>query len=106
MTFSNTVLWGNKLKFWNTIPIFWRNSLKFIFLCVNSFPSKITFPFDGVSNKFIHLNNVLLPLPDGPIIATTSPLLISKFISLSTSFLLNDLFKFWTLITGFHSPFD
>ena len=56
---------------------------------VKSLPSNITCPFVGVSNKFIHLNNVLFPLPDGPMIATTSPLLISKLISFNTSLLPN-----------------
>lgn len=46
------------------------------------------------------------PEPDGPMMATTSPALISVDIPFSTSFSPKDLCKLSILITASHSPFN
>ena len=53
--------------------------------------SNVIIPVVGVSKPFIHLSNVLLPEPDGPIITTTSPSLTFNDISLRTEVFSNDL---------------
>src|SRR5699024_12146282 len=63
-------------------------------------------PLEGVSRRFIQRKSVLLPLPEGPIIATTSPLSTVRFIPFKTSFFPKDLYKFLILITNFQSPFE
>ena len=75
--FFKTVMCGNKLKCWKTIPIFCLCKLIFTFLSIRFTPSKIIFPSVGCSKRFKVLRRVDLPLPDGPIITTTSPFLIS-----------------------------
>ena len=40
VTLSSTVMLGNTLKFWNTMPMLWRNLLVFSFLSVMSWPLK------------------------------------------------------------------
>ena len=77
-----------------------------VFLSNKFFPSNSTLPPVGVSNKFRQRKKVLLPLPEGPIITTTSPASISKSIPLSTSFFPNVFCKFLMLITSTHSPFS
>ena len=73
-TLFTTVVLVTKLKDWNTIPILRLNFLK-------SFPAKsfISCPFTVNDPSLmscillIVLNNVDLPAPDKPIIATNSP---------------------------------
>ena len=71
--FSRIVLCGNRLKCWNTMPIFCRCISMFVSLLVISVPSKKMLPLDGTSNKFRERKNVDFPDPDGPTITTTSP---------------------------------
>ena len=82
--FSKIVLCGNKLKCWNTIPIFWRCLLISHFGSVMSFPSNKIVPLVGRSNRFRERRNVDLPEPDGPTITTTSPFEIVVLILSST----------------------
>ena len=81
--FSMTVLCGNRLNCWNTMPIFWRTVLISTLLpssprfLVMSMPSNTTTPSVGSSSRLSERKNVLLPPPDGPMTTTTSPLWIS-----------------------------
>ena len=50
-------------------------------------PSKSMIPLSLVSKPVMHLSNVDLPEPDGPIIHKTSPLSTLREISFNTSFL-------------------
>ena len=75
--FSSTVLLGNRLKCWNTMPIFCRWRGRSTFLPVMSTPSNRMEPEVGVSSRFRLRRNVLLPPPEGPITAMTSPLYTS-----------------------------
>ena len=95
---SKTVIWGNRLKFWNTIPIFCLTSSILTFLSVIFLSSNNIWPSVGSSSKFIHLKTVLLPDPLGPTITTISPLSICKSIPLSTCKFPNDLFKLFIFI--------
>ena len=71
--FSSTVLLLNKLKCWNTIPIFCRWTLMSTFISVRSTPWNRMLPEVGSSMQFRQRKNVLLPEPDGPITTTFSP---------------------------------
>ena len=80
---SIMVMWGKRLKCWNTMPIFWRCSSMFtftilpsaffIFFLVMSTPSKRMEPPVGSSSRFRLRRNVDLPEPEGPMTTTTSP---------------------------------
>ena len=85
--FSLTVILGKRLNCWKTIPIFSRILKMSLFLSVISTPSKEITPFVGFSSKFIERRKVDFPDPEGPMITTTSPFLISRSIPLRTSFL-------------------
>ena len=76
--FCSTVLWGNRLKCWNTMPIFWRCRSIFTALPARSAPSKKMAPEVGCSSRFRLRSSVDLPEPEGPMIATTSPLRMSR----------------------------
>ena len=58
---------------------------------VMSTPLMCIFPEVGTSSKFIHRKKVDLPEPEGPIIATTSPFIISVEIPCKTLRFPNDL---------------
>ena len=63
----------NRLKFWNTIPI-WVRTLSISTLgSVMSWPSNQIAPLLGVSKRFRHLKKVLFPEPEGPTITIFSP---------------------------------
>ena len=91
VTFSSSVLCGNKLKDWNTMPTFFR---KLCALFKNRFLIMIrdtqlyaiycNFPSSRISKQFKQRNNVDLPQPDCPIIDTKSPLSISNDMLLRT----------------------
>ena len=51
---------------------------------MTDFPKILIFPFDGISNSEIKCKNVDLPDPDGPIMATTFPVSILRFILFKT----------------------
>ena len=102
-TFFKTFMCGNKLNCWNTSPKcsrFFRRSLYFSFLSLapskRVSPSTMICPSSAVSKKFKHRRSVVFPLPEEPIITTTSPLSISKFMPFSTSCAPNDFFRFLT----------
>ena len=109
--FPRTVLWGKRLKCWNTMPIFSRSLLMSVCLSVTSSPSTIIVPSVAVSSWFRHRRNVDLPLPEGPRSTTTSPSSISMLISFSTSSFPKLFFKFFTCTFAFlsstvHPPLD
>ena len=58
----------------------------------------IVAPNEAFSSLFKHLKNVDFPVPDGPIMEITSPLLTSREISLMTERLPNDFLRFFTWI--------
>src|SRR3954452_14553033 len=49
------------------------------------FSPKVNFPDSGVSSKFKHRKNVVLPEPEGPIITAVLPFSMDKLIPLRTS---------------------
>ena len=81
--FCSTVLWGKRLKCWNTMPIFCRWRLMSTDLSARSTPSKMICPAVGSSSRFSDRSSVDLPEPEGPIMATTSPWLMSRLQSFS-----------------------
>ena len=72
--FSYTVLFSINAKFWNKYPIFdFKSKVAFFENGLIPFsPNKMISPESGLSNKPIIFNNVDLPHPDFPIIATNS----------------------------------
>ena len=62
--FSSTVLLGNRLKCWNTMPIFCRCRGRSTFFPVMSTPLNRMEPEVGVSSRFRLRRNVLLPHRD------------------------------------------
>ena len=107
MRFSKTVIWGNRLNCWNTMPIL-QAMRRTSFLLTYSVPvavsvhsaspSMITLPLSMVSSLFRQRSSVLLPPPEGPMTATTSPSLTSKSMPFKTSNLLNFFQIFCALI--------
>src|SRR5690606_13928710 len=63
-------------------------------------------PLVGTSNKFKQRKKVDLPEPEGPIIATTSPLCTEVEIPLSTCCFPYDFVSCCTLITATKSPLE
>ena len=76
------------------MPISLR-TLFFVFSSADtiSMSLKTIFPSVGCSRRFMHLRNVDLPPPDGPIITTTSPFLIVVVSPFRTSSFPNDFFR-------------
>ena len=81
---SSTVMCGNRLNPWNTMPSFSRISSISTSESLIFFPSRKTSPPLGSSNRFRQRRNVLLPEPEGPITQTTSRSLIVSLIPLRT----------------------
>ena len=113
--FSSTVMFGNTLKCWNTMPIFWRCLSISIFLSVISTPSNVILPLSGTSRRFRHRKKVLFPLPLGPMMDTTSPIFTCWLMLRSTFNSPKPLHKFSTLmisrsctclVTGLQPPLD
>ena len=71
--FFKMVIWGNRLKCWNTMPICWRTWSIFTLGSVMTVPWKEMVPALGVSSRFKHRRKVDLPEPEGPITTTFSP---------------------------------
>ena len=76
--FRRTVIWGNRLKCWNTMPIFRRQPSISTPGPVRRVPSKRMEPPVGRSSRFRHRRRVDFPEPEGPMITTTSPRRISR----------------------------
>ena len=90
--FSMTVRCPNRLKDWNTMPIFLRISLRSQLPSLMTCPSTIISPEVGGSSMLMHRKRVDLPVPEGPITEITSPELMvtltsSKGVMSSYSFL-------------------
>ena len=73
---------------------------------VMRFPSNQISPEVGSSRRFRHLRKVLFPEPEGPMMATFSPLSISVDILFSTSRSLKVLQRFLTDITASQPPLE
>ena len=79
------VILGKRLNCWNTIPTLWRIRLISTSLDVISISSIKILPSVGSSRRLMERRKVLLPQPDGPMMATTSPFLTEVVMPFSTS---------------------
>ena len=70
---SNTLRLLNKLKCWNTIPMFSLTLFRSTSLASIWWPSTTTWPSVISSKRFRQRRNVDFPLPEGPKMTTTSP---------------------------------
>ena len=87
MTFSSTVMFGKRLKCWNTMPICFRISRRYFWLagtsweslrmCHKGLPSTQMWPSVRVSSVISRRRIVVLPEPLGPIRVTFSPAAMS-----------------------------
>src|SRR5690625_4661735 len=110
MQFSKIVLWGNKLKCWNTIPMSPRMDRKCFSFAGTIFPARSIFHKflsstnispDVGSSKVISIRIIVVfPDPEGPIIHIFSDGAIFKSIPLRTSKSPNDLWTFLNLTIG------
>src|SRR3989338_1098641 len=73
MTFSSAVMWGKRLKDWNTIPTSARSRDRLSLGPVMDWPWTTISPFWIASSRFTHRMSVLFPEPDGPQTTTASP---------------------------------
>ena len=71
--FCMTVLCGNRLNAWNTIPMWVRILLRSVRMSVRSRPRNQTLPSLGISSRFTQRSSVDFPEPDGPMTTCTSP---------------------------------
>ena len=71
MMFSNTVMCGNRLKRWNTIPTLSRILFRSV-LIVDGEAVDLDPPPESVSSALMQRRKVLLPEPEGPMTHTTS----------------------------------
>src|SRR3954471_21637915 len=85
MTFSAAVRCGNRLNCWNTMPTWRRSSRRLVARPPTSMPSAVMLPDWYVSSPLIQRSRVLLPEPERPMMATTSPLAMSSETPFSTS---------------------
>ena len=107
ITFSNAVFLEKRLNPWNTILVFFLSSTSdFLSLRARSTlrSPMLMLPLSGFSNLFRQRKNVDFPVPDGPMIATTSPLLMFRSMPFKTTLLLNFLEIFFTSIIGSMPP--
>ena len=70
--FSSTVLCGNRLKDWKTMPSSMRTLLMSVSGEVTSWPSTRIVPWSTCSNWLMVRRSVLLPEPEGPMMTTFS----------------------------------
>ena len=108
--FLSTFMLLKRLNCWNTMPIFWRCRFMSVFLSQMFTSSNIISPLVGFSRRLRHLRKVLLPPPEGPIMAATLPRSKVVDISFNTSRLPKDLQRWFTCIMGLlcsigHLPF-
>jgi len=71
VTFSSTLMWGKRLKLWNTMPTSWRSQLRSTPRPVTRSSSMRISPLSMVSRALMHRSSVDLPLPDAPMRHTT-----------------------------------
>ena len=90
VTLSSTLMWGNRLNAWNTMPIRRRIRLTSTLLAVISSPSIRIRPASMGSIRLTQRRRVDLPLPDAPISATTSCSATSRSIPWRTGSAPND----------------
>ena len=106
-TFCSAVYWGKRLKDWNTNPkcsLFLRisSSLGTEWASESNSVSPFTVicPSSGLSRKFRHLKSVVLPEPEEPIMASTSPFSREKSSPFNTSVSPKFFFMFFTSSIG------
>ena len=92
----STVMCGNRLNCWKTIPMRARSLSTSASGSVISSPSTKIFPLVGVSSMLTQRSRVDLPDPDGPITQTTCPCATWKSMPLSTSLAPKYLWRSWT----------
>ncbi len=71
--FFRMVILGNRLKCWNTMPIWRRTASISVLASVITVPSKVMEPEVGVSSRLSERRKVDLPEPEGPMMTTFSP---------------------------------
>lgn len=113
--FSSTVICGNRLKRWKTMPMLRRwavsadsgSSCRTLPSCRYPIvsPSTTIRPPSGRSRWLMQRRNVLFPEPLGPRMHTTSPRSTSRLMSFRTTFLPNDLRTFCALTIVMAQPF-
>src|SRR5699024_3127149 len=98
--FSSTLMCGNRLNCWKTMPISVRTALMSVPRSVRLLPSMTTSPLVISSSMFRHRRKVDLPEPLGPMTQTTSEGSTSQSMPLRTSLSPNDLCRFstWMII--------
>lgn len=84
VTLSRTLLCGNRLKAWKTIPTWARSRASAAPSAGSGSPSMVMRPESTVSSRLMVRQRVDFPEPDGPRIATTSPQATSRVMSLRT----------------------
>ena len=74
--FSSAVSVGSRLKNWKTKPMLWRRTsvASLSFRTERRLPARVTSPAEGRSSPPRRWSRVDLPLPEGPMMATNSPL--------------------------------
>src|SRR4029453_4038798 len=84
MMFCSTVMWGKRLKDWNTIPTSVRSLTRLAPSPEIGCPCTRISPFWMGSRRFTHRIRVLLPDPEGPQTTMTSPASTLRSTSVST----------------------
>ena len=82
---SSTFMLLNRLKPWNTMPIFSRRRFTSTCSAARSAPWNQTCPASGVSSRLMQRKSVDLPEPEAPMIVTTWPGMTSRLMSRRTS---------------------
>lgn len=98
--FCSTVMCGNKLNDWNTMPMSARTLFSAAPEDGSGSPRKVMLPPVMVSSRLMVRHSVDLPEPDGPITTTTSPLAMSRSMSRSTVTVPKDLVTPRIVISG------
>ena len=85
MVFSTAVRVGISWKNWKTMPMVWPRQTASCSSVIWSrrLPWTVTVPAVGRSMPAMRLMMVVLPLPDGPVIATISPAAMDRSTPLS-----------------------
>src|SRR5258708_7117731 len=91
VTFRSTVMCGNRLNAWNTMPICRLTRLASTPGPVMSWPNRLIRPASIGSSRLMHRSNVDFPDPEAPIRQITSCEATDMVMPRSTSFLSNDL---------------